>query len=48
MGLSVYAEDGLNDEARVIGLRWTLGGPWGEEGSLRGRDRSAGPRRTRF
>ncbi|QDU65336.1 acyloxyacyl hydrolase [Engelhardtia mirabilis] len=48
LGLSLFAEDGLNDNARVVGLRWTLGGPWGESGSLRDRDRSAGPRRTHF
>lgn len=46
-GLSLYLEDDVNDETRVLGLRWTTGGAWGPTGSLRERDRSSGPRRTR-
>jgi lipid A 3-O-deacylase PagL len=46
-GGSLFAEDGLNDEARVLGVRGTLGPDHLVVPSLRDRQRSAGPLRRR-
>ena len=45
--LSVFAQDDLDDESTTVGLRLVLGGSRNGAGSLRDRDRAAGPLRHR-
>lgn len=47
VGLSIFAEDGLDDGQRVVGVRWAVGGGGSPNWSLRDRDRTLGPVRRR-
>ena len=47
LGLSLFAEDGLDDDQRVVGVRWVVGGSGLPNWSLRDRDRIHGPVRRR-
>ena len=46
LGLSLFAEDGLDDDQRIVGLRWILSSGRSTQ-SLRTRDRTHGPLRRR-
>lgn len=47
VSVSVFAEDGLDDDSSLVGLRLVLGGSGRGAACLRDRDRAMGPLRLR-